>query len=132
MNTHNLLQSSSKVLLIVMILCSFITVSVNGGDKGWWSTFALEIQTVINIFRGTIDFGTFLGILLILVHAGIIALPFLRDKGYFSKLLVGFPLAYLILTGMTSIIFLILLSPFALFWVATMLTFWFGNKRTLV
>lgn len=117
-----------KVLLILMIISSVaVGIPINGGDKGWLSLWGPEFSYPISMIikTGSSTFTpieSILWIMLLVAHAGVVSLLFLTQKDYFNSLLIGFPLAFiLIFIPFASIFIAIVLIPFIILWIIALL-----------
>jgi hypothetical protein len=106
------------ILLMLMILLSlFSGISINGN---WGFVFQYEFFDFLQL-RETKFFDYFLWVIIIVSDIGIFSLPFLVNKDYFKKLLFTFPLIYLGCYFVLSLGFFLLLIPFAITWIITLL-----------
>ncbi|HEY9535053.1 MAG TPA: hypothetical protein VIQ77_10970 [Mucilaginibacter sp.] len=126
----------TKVLLMSMAISTLIAVPINGGEKGWWAVWGLEYDAISHIFHfysATVnnDFGDYCGILLLLIHFAVFALPFVTRSRYFDRFLIWVPLSYLIVTTITLFLFLIFLIPFTILWGITVRVWRRNNRQTL-
>jgi hypothetical protein len=108
------------MLLIVMILLSLFTgMSIN---RNWFFIFQFEFidyPDIIKAGHSNMRDNLLWGILL-LAHFGIFSLPFLTKVVYFKKLLLWFPIIYLLGYVFLRAEFIILLIPFIILWVITL------------
>jgi hypothetical protein len=118
-----------KILLILMIILSVaVGIPINGGDKGWLSLWGPEFSYPVSMIikSGTSTFSLpeiILWIMLLIAHIGVISLPFLTHKSYFNSLLIGAPLAFiLIFIVFASIFIIIVLIPFIIVWIVALLS----------
>lgn len=118
-----------KVLLILMIVLSVaVGIPINGGDKGWLSLwgpeFSYPVSTIFKTGTSTFTSSEFiLWIMLLIAHIGVISLPFLTQKSYFNTLLIGAPLAFIIIfILLASILIIVVLIPFIIVWIIALLS----------
>jgi len=108
-------------LLIVMILLSlFIGMSIN---RNWFFIYQLEFIDYPEILKDGREDNVrniILWVIILLSHIGIIILPFLTKSRLFSKLLLWFPLIYLLSYVFFRAEVVFLLIPFIIIWVMTL------------
>jgi len=110
-------NTKTIILLVLMILLSlFSGISIN---RNWGFIYQFEFIDFLQLReRGFKDFLIW-GIV-ILSHIGIISLPFLVNSIYFKKMLLYFPLIYLLGYLFLEAGFFMLLIPFMIVWIVTM------------
>jgi len=107
----------TKMLLILMILLSlFSGIPING----YWD-FVYHYEFVD--FLGKVETSLrdyFIWLVIIFSHIGILILPFCVEKKYFKKMLLYFPLIFLIGYFILVTPFFFILTPFTLVWLITL------------
>ena len=100
----------------MILLSLFSGISIN---RNWGFIYQFEFIDFLQLReRGFKDFLIW-GIV-ILSHIGIISLPFLVNSIYFKKMLLYFPLIYLLGYLFLEAGFFMLLIPFMIVWIVTM------------
>lgn len=109
------------ILLIVMIVLSlFSGISIN---QNWAFVFQFEFFDYPEILKDGLEDNVrniILWIIILLAHIGIVMLPFLTKSHHFNKLLLWFPLVYLLGYVFLSAEFVFLLIPFIIIWGITL------------
>lgn len=120
--SHNYVKNLKPkfiVLFILLFASTFLGVPINGGDKGWFFAFSNEMIVFGN--TSEINLRTLILVwILVVTHLSLFALPFIKKNKHFFKLLVAIPLLYLLLQVAIFYFILILLVPFIIVWVITL------------
>jgi hypothetical protein len=118
-------------LLILMLASTFIGVPLNGGDKGWAHVYDGELAVLKRVVEGPFKIWWRMGLLVAqcLTHLALFSLPFSTGTKRFFSWLVGLPLLYLLLQAATFFYFVILLVPFIILWIITLIVWQYDNKR---
>lgn len=107
-----------RVFLISMILLSlFSGISIN---NNWGFIYQFEFIDFLQL-HGIRFKEVCFWIIVILSHIGIAALPFFVEHHYFRKMLLYFPMTYLLGYLFLRPEFLFLLIPFIIIWSITMI-----------
>ncbi|WP_231424239.1 MULTISPECIES: hypothetical protein [Pedobacter] len=106
------------ILLILMVLLSlFSGISINGN---WGFIYQFEFIDFLQLRKTGIKDFLIWGIIIV-SHIGIISLPFLANNSNFKKMLFYFPLVYLLGYLFIEAGFFILLIPFMILWIVTII-----------
>lgn len=136
MKTPKQSQTTVKVLLLLMVISTFMAVPVNGGDKGWWSVWGLEVESYRALFHAPgelnpMNWHLWVFTIAGLVHLAVIALPLLINHKNLGRLLYWIPLLYLFVVAVGFVYSLIFLIPFAIVWAITALIWHRVSKQQL-
>ncbi|QNR83023.1 hypothetical protein H9N25_13660 [Pedobacter riviphilus] len=109
-------NTKTIILLVLMILLSlFSGISIN---RNWGFIYQFEFIDFLQLrereFKDYLIWG-----IIIVSHVGIISLPFLVKTSYFKKVLLYFPLVYLLGYLLLEAGFFMLLIPFMIVWIVT-------------
>jgi hypothetical protein len=113
------------VLILLIVSTLFVGVSLNGGEKGRvyvWSYEVLLINAINEKVTANL-FEIFLCSILFLLHAGICLLPFFINKKYFYTTLICIPLAFIIIQMAAFVFIGLLLIPFFILWIISLIVF---------
>ena len=122
-NLKQYLNSYFPLILLLIILTAsslFVSVSLNGGEKGRIYVWSTEVVFIEAIFDGKGTAGLYqvvLVLILLSLHAGVCLLPFFITKRYFFKALVFLPLAFIIFQMAAFILIGFLLIRFFILWI---------------
>ena len=110
------------IVTIILLTASslFVSVSLNGGEKGRIYVWSTEVVFIEAIFDGKGTAGLYqvvLGLILLSLHTGVCLLPFFITKRYFFKALVFLPLAFIIFQMAAFILIGFLLIRFFILWI---------------
>lgn len=108
-----------KILLVLMILLSlFSGITINGMSG---AIYTFELISFPDMLRYEVILRDLvLWIITILSHVGIVALPLFVERPYFKKLLICFPVIYLVGYFFLILPYFILLMPFMFFWLVSL------------
>ncbi len=117
------------ILTFLLIACTFIGVSLNGGDKGnlYLNGFFRDfIALRWDVFRDSFY------ILVLISTICLYLIPLFFLSKHRKKIFIIVPLIYLLLTLISFPLFIILLIPFILVWIILILVTVNYDKKTLL
>ena len=116
------------IVTIILLTASslFVSISLNGGEKGRIYVWSTEVVFIEAIFDGKGTAGLYqvvLVLILLSLHAGVCLLPFFITKRYFFKALVFLPLAFIIFQMAAFILIGFLLIRFFILWILSLVVY---------
>ena len=116
------------IVTIILLTASslFVSVSLNGGEKGRIYVWSTDVAFIDAIFDGKGTAGLYqvvLGLILLSLHTGVCLLPFFITKRYFFKALVFLPLAFIIFQMAVFTLIGFLFIPFFILWILNLVVY---------